>query len=157
MLLLLICRQSLLFVLQEDGESGAERERTLSEQVETDWVDTWRVLEELRSEGLVRHIGLSNFARAQLDVIVAHARDPPECLQVSPNYYTCTIYTQYVIHEPRRPLGAEFDYSTSIQQCTVHQGAHQELAKEPLVRHFLKANFNNLIQETINQKSFFQN
>lgn len=46
-------------------------------------MDTWRVLEELRAEGRVRHIGMSNFGRAHVDLIVAHARDPPECLQVS--------------------------------------------------------------------------
>ena len=49
---------------------------------DTNIIEAWRVLEDLRAQGLVRHIGVSNFNRAQIDRLCTLARDPPEYIQV---------------------------------------------------------------------------
>lgn len=66
---------------------------------DTDIMDAWRVLEDLRAEGLIRHLGVSNFNRAQIDRLLSLARDPPEVIQVlnSPVLVISTITLPYHI------------------------------------------------------------
>ena len=44
--------------------------------------ETWAAMERLVDDGLVRHIGTSNFTCRQLDALLAHARIPPAVNQV---------------------------------------------------------------------------
>lgn len=46
------------------------------------YVDTWRALVDLREQGLVRSIGVSNFTRAHLDRIIAETGVTPSLNQV---------------------------------------------------------------------------
>jgi diketogulonate reductase-like aldo/keto reductase len=45
-------------------------------------LESWRVLEELHSEGLARSIGVSNFLARHLDELLAHASVPPAVNQI---------------------------------------------------------------------------
>ncbi len=45
-------------------------------------LESWRVLEELHSEGLARSIGVSNFLVPHLDELLAHASVPPAVNQI---------------------------------------------------------------------------
>lgn len=49
---------------------------------DADYLDTWNVLEDLHREGLARHIGLSNFSRAQIERIADNSEIAPHALQV---------------------------------------------------------------------------
>lgn len=48
-------------------------------------LDTWRVLEELVDEGLIKSIGVSNFNQTQLDYIIDNARIKPVNNQIESN------------------------------------------------------------------------
>lgn len=52
-----------------------------------DYIDTWRVMETLVDDGLVRSIGLANFNAEQIERIVEVARIPPANLQVECHPY----------------------------------------------------------------------
>ncbi len=45
-------------------------------------LESWRVLEQLHSEGLARSIGVSNFLARHLDELLAHASVPPAVNQI---------------------------------------------------------------------------
>lgn len=50
-------------------------------------IDTWRAMEALVEEGLVRNIGVCNFGTALLRDLVNSARIPPSVLQVEIHPY----------------------------------------------------------------------
>ncbi len=56
----------------------------------TDYLETWRALEDLQLAGRVRHIGLSNFNEAQLERVVTNARVRPHVLQVVTDPIDCS-------------------------------------------------------------------
>lgn len=49
---------------------------------EVDYVDTWKAMEKLQQDGLVRNIGLSNFNSEQIDQILAVATIKPVTNQI---------------------------------------------------------------------------
>lgn len=49
---------------------------------DVDYMETWRALERLHRERRVRHIGLSNFNRSQIERVLALADVKPHVLQV---------------------------------------------------------------------------
>ncbi|XP_076814558.1 aldo-keto reductase 1B-like [Clavelina lepadiformis] len=54
---------------------------------DTDYVDTWKAFEEVRKEGLVRSIGLSNFNIYQINRVLNECSVPPAMLQIEINPY----------------------------------------------------------------------
>lgn len=53
---------------------------------ETDYVDTWKQMEELVRLGLARSIGISNFNSEQIERILKNATIPPAVIQVGDIY-----------------------------------------------------------------------
>jgi alcohol dehydrogenase (NADP+) len=49
--------------------------------------DTWAAMEALVDDGLVRHIGVSNFNIPKLEALIADARIPPEMNQIEMHPY----------------------------------------------------------------------
>ena len=49
---------------------------------DTHYLETWRAMEALVDQGLVRAIGLSNFSARQMDDVIAAARHRPAVNQV---------------------------------------------------------------------------
>jgi len=49
--------------------------------------ETWKAMEQLVTEGLVRHIGLSNFNARQVDDVISHCTIKPAVLQVESHPY----------------------------------------------------------------------
>ncbi|CAG0896059.1 unnamed protein product [Cyprideis torosa] len=49
------------------------------------YMDTWKAMEALVDEGLVRSIGMSNFNQEQMEVVLKHSRIKPSILQVECN------------------------------------------------------------------------
>ena len=50
--------------------------------MDIDYLDTWRAMEELVNEGLVKYIGVSNFNVRQLKRLMENCRIKPVNLQV---------------------------------------------------------------------------
>nr|XP_056716382.1 1,5-anhydro-D-fructose reductase-like [Euleptes europaea] len=51
-------------------------------QTDVDYVDTWKAMEKLVDEGLVKSIGVANFNKCQLERLISAARIKPDVLQV---------------------------------------------------------------------------
>lgn len=54
---------------------------------DTDHVETWKKLEEFKSQGLIKHIGISNFNEKQIQRLLNNSVVKPECLQVEIHVY----------------------------------------------------------------------
>ncbi|KAL8174089.1 UNVERIFIED_CONTAM: hypothetical protein K2H54_037958 [Gekko kuhli] len=54
---------------------------------DVDYVDTWKAMEKLVDEGLVKSIGVANFNECQLERVLSIARIKPEVVQVERNPY----------------------------------------------------------------------
>lgn len=57
-----------------------EGEKTLHS--DADYLDTWKAMEELVQQGLVKSIGVSNFNKAQIERVLANCTIPPAMNQV---------------------------------------------------------------------------
>lgn len=68
-----------LFPVDADG-------KTLIDD-ETDYVDTWKKMEELVRLGLTRSIGISNFNSVQIERVLANASIPPAVIQIEVHPY----------------------------------------------------------------------
>ncbi|KAI5634815.1 aldo/keto reductase family domain-containing protein [Phthorimaea operculella] len=72
---------------KEDGElfpADADGKTIFSD---VDYVDTWKAMEPLVSEGLVKSIGISNFNSKQITRLLEHAKVKPVCNQVECHPY----------------------------------------------------------------------
>nr|XP_034976005.1 1,5-anhydro-D-fructose reductase-like [Zootoca vivipara] len=56
-------------------------------QTDVDYVDTWKAMEKLVDEGLVKCIGVANFNQCQLERLLSIARIKPDVLQVESHVY----------------------------------------------------------------------
>ncbi|MCS6712553.1 aldo/keto reductase [Brachybacterium sp. EF45031] len=77
--------------------------------------DTWRTLLDLRDEGLVRHVGVSNFRPEQIDSLVKETGETPEInqIQLSPALPRQTSVAYHrdhgIVTEAWGPLGGRED------------------------------------------------
>ena len=71
------------FFHQEDGELFPADESGKILYSDVDYLDTWKALEPLVSEGLVRSLGVSNFNAKQVKRLLEHAVVKPVVNQVS--------------------------------------------------------------------------
>ncbi|CAH0728439.1 unnamed protein product, partial [Brenthis ino] len=55
--------------------------------MDTDHINTWKVMEECQKAGQVRNLGLSNFNEEQIAKIIKHASNIPQVLQVELHAY----------------------------------------------------------------------
>jgi len=62
-----------MFPMDDDGY--------FSSDLTSHYIETWKAMEELVDQGLVRSIGISNFNKKQLEEVVEHARIPVSILQ----------------------------------------------------------------------------
>ncbi|XP_077161366.1 1,5-anhydro-D-fructose reductase-like [Paroedura picta] len=58
---------------------------------DVDYVDTWKAMEKLVDEGLVKSIGVANFSESQLERLLSGARIKPDVLQVERHIYQTQI------------------------------------------------------------------
>lgn len=78
----------------------------------TSYIETWEALEKVVDEGLVRHIGLSNFNSKQVDEVISKARIPPAVNQCECHAYLNQqrlidhCKKQNVIFEAYSPFGS---------------------------------------------------
>lgn len=56
-------------------------------QSPTDHVKTWKELERLKAEGLIKHLGVSNFNESQIQRLLDNSEVKPEALQVELHVY----------------------------------------------------------------------
>ncbi|KPJ18101.1 Alcohol dehydrogenase [NADP+] [Papilio machaon] len=66
-------------VVKDNGEYDLD--------METNHINTWRVMEQCQKEGRIRNLGLSNFNQAQISKIMKHATLKPQVLQVELHAY----------------------------------------------------------------------
>ena len=59
---------------------------------DTHYLETWRAMEALVDQGLVRAIGLSNFSARQMDDVIAAARHRPAVNQVDTPHIRAVRY-----------------------------------------------------------------
>lgn len=69
------------------------------------YLEKWRALEDLYSQGLVRAIGVSNFEKKDLDTLLAHARVKPAVDQVETHPY----YQRPELHALLKDLGIAYE------------------------------------------------
>ena len=113
-------------------------------------IETWQALEELKNEGLIREIGVSNFGTSLLRDLINQASIPPAMLQIEMHpYLTQTKLTRFC-HESGiavtafSPLGAQSYFQLNmaeqdeavIENATVKAiaSAHHRTAAQILLR-----------------------
>jgi len=62
-------------------------DRTIRYGVGVDYIDTWKEMEKLVDEGLVKHIGFSNFNSVQIQRVIDNSRIKPTILQIEVHPY----------------------------------------------------------------------
>lgn len=68
-----------MFPADESGKCKLEKGYSL--------VDTWRAMESLVDQGLVKHIGVSNYTQALLIDLLNYCRIKPYCNQIEVHPY----------------------------------------------------------------------
>ncbi|CAK8681555.1 unnamed protein product [Clavelina lepadiformis] len=103
---------------------------------DTDYVQTWKAMEELQKEGLVRSIGVSNFNKYQIDRILRECTIPPAVNQVEMNPYLvqkdlvdfCT--SKGIVITAYSPFGSpDRPWATSNDPVILEDPALLEIAK----------------------------
>ncbi|TGZ71671.1 hypothetical protein CRM22_002508 [Opisthorchis felineus] len=114
-------------------------------------LDTWRAMEQLVDEGLVKSIGLSNFNRRQIDMIMKGARIKPVNLQVEIHCnFTNTKLVEYaqaigLTVTAYAPLGSpgaspgQVDLLTAPWVCSIAE-RHNKTPAQVLLRYLLQRN-----------------
>jgi diketogulonate reductase-like aldo/keto reductase len=74
--------------------------------IHEDYMKTWRQMERLVAEGLVRHIGTSNMTIPKLELVLRDARIPPACneMELHPHFQQPELF-QYVVDHGIVPIG----------------------------------------------------
>lgn len=85
-------------------------------------IETWQAMEELRREGLVREIGVSNFGTSLLRDLMNQAAIPPAMLQVEMHPYLTQEKLTRFCHESKigvtafSPLGAQSYFQLNMAE-----------------------------------------
>ena len=72
---------------KEDGELFPVDESGQTAFSDVDYVDTWKEMEKLVKDGLVKSIGVSNFNKSQIERVLAMATIPPATNQIECHPY----------------------------------------------------------------------
>ncbi|KAK9719808.1 Aldo/keto reductase family [Popillia japonica] len=72
---------------KEQGELFPKDEQGNIQFSDVDYIDTWKVLENLVAKGLIKSIGLSNFNKRQIERILKNATVKPANLQIECHPY----------------------------------------------------------------------
>jgi diketogulonate reductase-like aldo/keto reductase len=108
-----------------------------------EYLDTWKVMEGLVAEGLVKAIGVSNFTREQIDQLLADSQTVPAVNQVEFHPYLvqqqlldyCTA--KGIVLTAYSPLGSSDSYTgklegaPSLLKCGVVNGIASEVGRSP--------------------------
>ena len=88
---------------------------------DTDYVDTWKAMEQLQNKGKCRAIGISNFSKAEIERLLEHASIVPAAHQVELHPYLqqksfMDFHTQHNIHVTQySPFGNKNDVYSKAQ------------------------------------------
>ena len=82
-----------------------------------DYLDAWRALEAFHRQGLVRHLGVSNFNRAQLERLLANAELAPEVLQVRYAFHVLACHVCFDPIPPSPLLSAQLNLNFASPTC----------------------------------------
>lgn len=114
-------------------------------------LDTWTAMEKLVDDGLVKSIGLSNFNRRQIDLILKHCRIRPVNLQVEvhanfPNSalveYAQSVGLTVTAYAPLGSPGASpgaMDLLSEPRVCEIAKN-HNKTSAQVLLRYLLQRN-----------------
>ncbi|CAH8537088.1 unnamed protein product [Dicrocoelium dendriticum] len=114
-------------------------------------LDTWAAMEKLVDAGLVKSIGLSNFNRRQIDLILKHCRIRPVNLQIEvhanfPNSnlvaYAQSVGLTVTAYSPLGSPGASLGATNLLTESWVCEIAkrHNKTSAQVLLRYLLQRN-----------------
>ncbi len=90
----------------EPGASAASRAPGARPYVHEEFMATWREMERLVDEGLVRHIGTSNMTIPKMELLLRDARIPPAVneMELHPHFQQPELFS-YLMERGIQPIG----------------------------------------------------
>ena len=88
------------------GVSVESRDPNAEPYIHEHYMQTWRAMEQLVDEGLVRHIGTSNMTRAKMELLLRDCRIRPVVneMELHPHFQQPELYG-YMVSEGIQPIG----------------------------------------------------
>lgn len=88
------------------GCDGATRDPDARPYVHAEYMETWRQMEALVDDGLVRHVGTSNMTVPKLELLLRDARVKPACneMELHPHFQQPEFF-QYLVGRDIQPIG----------------------------------------------------
>ncbi len=88
------------------GVSVDSRDPNARPYIHQEYMTTWRAMEKLLDEGLVRNIGTSNMTRPKMELLLRDCRIRPACneMELHPHFQQHELY-DYVVAQGIQPIG----------------------------------------------------